>query len=75
LNTFQTYQLDTLSTPDIGTKLVIAWTGQIAQPAAAKALVVGGYCAAAGTDTDFTIRRGAGIITPLQPIKFGFMSA
>lgn len=42
LNTVQRYQLDTLASPDIGTRFVASWTGSIAaQPASTKALIVG----------------------------------
>jgi hypothetical protein len=62
LNTIHTYQLDSLATPGIGTRLIITWGGKIAaQPAATKALVVGGYSSGPTVNTDYTVERGAGV--------------
>jgi hypothetical protein len=63
LNTIQTYQLDSLASPDVGARLIIAWTGKIAaQPTSSKALIVGGYSPGPGIVTDYTIHRGAQVV-------------
>lgn len=59
LNTVQRYQLDSLASLNVGTKLIISWTGSIAaQPAATKALIVGGDPTSVA---DFSIGRGIGV--------------
>lgn len=59
LNVVQRYQLDSLATPDVGTRLIVSWTGSVAaQPTSTKALLVGDNPTAG---SDFTIGRGFGI--------------
>ena len=71
LNTIQRYQLDSLASTDIGTKLIVAWTGNMVAQATGntKALLVGGN---PNPIANNAIGRGVGIYytTNANEIRF-----